>query len=52
MSSQWQFNEKCCLSVKVKSDVVFLSESSNGSYDDLSGDQISSVGLDEDMVIC
>ena len=52
MSSSGEFNEVWCLSVKIESSVVSLSEVSNESYGYRSGEYISSAGLNEDMVIC
>ena len=52
MSLSGQFIEVWCLSVKIESGVVTLTESSEKPYGDRSGENISSAGLNDNMVIC
>ena len=52
MSPSGEFIEVWCLSFEMKSGMVSLSEFSRESYDDHLGELISTVGLNEDMVIC
>ena len=52
MPSSVEFIDVWCLSVKKKSGVVSLPESSSESQGNRSGAHISPAGLNEDMFIC